>query len=127
MSWRVWQQFWIITYTSDDYGEGGEQECREHFQAKYAGNVHDSEWRVMPGDQYWPATLQLKLPSVVAEYRDHEQAEALRDELAVEPYPVWVTELGSPIDRELEQYGQRKLSDNHRYPQGAEDRRTGAD
>lgn len=111
MSWRVWEQHWIIAYTSDADGEDGEQECREHFQARYQGNVHDKEWRVVPSDKYWPATLQLKLPVVVGEYRTRQQAEDLRDEMLVEgsEFALWMTELGSPADKELEQYGQRKL------------------
>lgn len=114
MSWRVWEQHWLIVYTSEAEGDDGIQECQHYFQDKYEGNVRDSEWRVVPADAYCDATLQLKLPTVVGEYRDREQAEELRDELAdADPdnkYPLWVTELGSPADKDLETYGQRKLA-----------------
>lgn len=111
MSYRVWAKEWVAVYTSDSDGEQGVLECREQFEGHYEGNVRDSEVKTADAGPGWPATLELYLPNVVAECRD-ETAAQLHLMRYREQHPgvtTWVTEFGSSLDKELENYGLRKL------------------
>jgi hypothetical protein len=112
-TWRVYLTEWLTVYTAGYMGDAGEQDCLAHFARKYAGRVRDEDRRVTrTGPAFWPA-LQLRLPNRRGEFKDYsdalEHASSLMD--VFKDGPCDVVQRGSAEERELLEYGKKKLPD----------------
>lgn len=112
-TWRVYLTEWLTVFTAGYMGLSGEQECRDHFDGKYAGRVRDADWRVSrSGPAFWPV-LQLRLPNRRGEFKDHNDALKLASSLmdGYQDGPCDIARRGSPEEQELLDYGKKKLPD----------------
>jgi len=106
-AWRVYLPEWLAVYTAGYMGDPGEQECRKYFARKYGGRVRDEDWRVRPGGpDGWPV-LEVRLPNLRGEFKDEAEATDCWIEL---PHARMVRR-GSAEERELLDYGKKKLPD----------------
>jgi hypothetical protein len=106
--WRVYQREWVAVYTSDATGYEGSVEAQDFVRRTYEGCIRDGEARISrPGiAEEECITAEVFLPNLHGEWRDRDDAD--RDASLAGPEAV-VVAAGSPEERELLDYGKRKL------------------
>jgi hypothetical protein len=107
MTFRVYRQEWLPAYVADAQGDDGVRECQEYFREKYEGRVHPADSKVMPPDiNPDRRVLYLRLHNLKGEFLQLDLAEIHRDKLS---YGATIVSTGSVQERELTNYGLRKL------------------
>jgi hypothetical protein len=107
--WRVYQRDWLAVYTSDVPGYEGSVEAVGFIQATYGGCIRDGEARIsVPGITDGPerVTAEVLLPNLHGEWKAPDLAEDQQSRLGPDAVVVVA---GSPEERELLDYGKRKL------------------
>lgn len=107
-TWRVYLREWLTVYTAGYMGDVGEQECLEHFAAKYAGRVRDEDRKVVSAAPDWWPVLKLNLWNLKGEYRDRNPAADLLQAMGSNGHLV---RRGSDEEKELLAYGKKMLPD----------------
>ncbi len=106
--WRLYTWQWIVVYTTDAIGEDGIREAQGEFTSRYKGRVGEDEWKVCSYGAKWSSVLQLKLPTMVGEFKQREVAEGVSLEYPPAMRPTLVAR-NSADDYKLREYGKRKL------------------
>ena len=114
-SWRVYLTEWLTVYTSDEVEVLGAGECRDVYSRKYAGRVRSADWRISSAREIRPSPrcLQLRLPNLCGEFKDHNDALELASRLmdGHKDGPCDLVRRGSDEEKELLEYGKKKLPD----------------
>lgn len=118
VSWQVYVQDWVVVYTSDDYGKPGHDEAARVFKERWEGRVEEGDvlWRQVGG---WTQIL-LRLHVTQGQWKQREDADAHADRLKLTPRIIpasharlhgfpQVVGTGTPEERELLDYGKKKL------------------
>lgn len=98
--WQVYQRAWIVAGTGIS-----QQECQAIYDAKYAGNLRDDDWRITD-DALLPA-LEIRVWSGAGVFKFEVSAQEWAELVGGETKVVIV---GSPEEQALLDYGSRKLS-----------------
>lgn len=107
--WRLYTWQWVAVYTSDSIGTDGELEAIEEFKTVYQGRVRNDEWKVYSYGPKWSSVLQLRLPTMVGEFKYRTIAEGVSLECPAALQPTLVVR-NSADDHRLREYGRRKLT-----------------
>jgi hypothetical protein len=109
-NYRVYVTEWVNAWTSTQSGEDGHDEAAGHFQQTWEGRLHDGDWRFTAGAGD-TTSVCLRVPNLRSEWRGgYKAAVAHAQEISeAGEGPAAVVLAGSETERDLLNYGKRKL------------------
>lgn len=107
MTWRVYVYDWVVSYSSDQPAEAGHAECLTVFGERWEGRVADDDVRYEKRGSGW--SILLRLPERQGEFTDKLLAVQFATGISCERGLPHVAEAGSRVERDLLDYGKRKL------------------